>query len=699
MLALLLAFFLIGCSGTTATPNGGSSSGSSQKQEHKEEQNKTPEKEEDEGNKEQAGADEEDPVLPSTKVSNLRVKKSDGSVTLHWENPDNDELNELVVLYGTEERKLEKSSESLSSDTTSYEIKGLTNGTLYFFAVKTVFAGNKEDVSNIVSAKPYNPSELGSLSSVEFAENMVIGWNLGNTLDASGYWNGIYSEGKKLEINWLPEGKKVYTTEAMIKTVHAAGFETIRIPVSWHTHMAQNTTDYKIDSAWMARVKEVVDWAYNDGMFVIINIHHDNNTKEQMASHPGFCLSEDTGIQNKSKAFIEKVWEQIATEFASYDNHLIFEVLNEPRCIDTAWEWGWYSSGEAATAKKYSDIITSYEQVGLDKIRSISGNENRFVMVPGYAASGTNQVALGVYTLPTDSATDKLLLSTHAYSPNGFALNADMKQASFDQTGKNDLNAIFSYLKTNYTDKGIGVVMGEASATDKNNTAERIKWAQYYFGKARDASIPVVLWDNCVVWNEGTDGAERHGHFDRKNLTWYQPELIKAMVEAAGGIGDSGYTPPVQGGGDENDDSAILTIFDPEYFSAPEGMEIITNQNGKKYLKLTIDGYNTSFGLSNSVDCTDKTKFMVECYAQSSSDEYQVVIGIKDSSAKDVASGTTMNPLKDSVSTLVGGVANGDDASQTKIVSYIQPMAQETTSGSYDAAEGIVFYIGKITAE
>lgn len=548
--------------------------------------------------------------------------------------------------------------------------------------------------------KPFD-GNLANLTSVEFAENLVIGWNLGNTLDASGYWDGIYSEGKKLEINWLPEGKKVYTTEAMIKTVHAAGFETIRIPVSWHTHMAQNTTDYKIDSAWMARVKEVVDWAYNDGMFVILNIHHDNNTENQMTSHPGFCLSENSTIQKKSKAFIENVWEQIATEFASYDNHLIFEVLNEPRCIGTDWEWGWYSSGEASTAKKYCDIITSYEQVGLDKIRSISGNENRFVMVPGYAASGTNQVALGVYTLPTDSATDKLLLSTHAYSPNGFALSADMDQASFDQTGKNDLNAIFSYLKTNYTDKGIGVVMGEASATDKNNTAERIKWAQYYFGKARDASIPVVLWDNCVVWGEGDDGAERHGHFDRKNLKWYQPELIKAMVEAAGGSGDPNAVPPAS---DEDDDEPPaefnpVTIFDPATYTGDAG-EVVT-VGDEKFLKITINGYSTSFDLESPVDCNGATSFKVECFAETVVSGCQVTIGIKNADYKDVAKVSVMNPLVNSVIALTGTpVIEGEsDSSTTKMVSIIQPMAQETTSGKYGPAEGIVFYIGKITAE
>ena len=373
-----------------------------------------------------------------------------------------------------------------------------------------------------------------NVSSVQMAKNMIIGWNLGNTLDA--HYTG--ASGIGTETSWgMPK-----TTEAMITAVKSAGFKTIRIPVSWNNHIT-DTSNYKIDSVWMARVKEVVDWAYNKYMYVIINIHHDNFAESNMSGNCGFALSKDAGIQAQSEAYIRNVWTQIAMEFASYGERLVFEVLNEPRDVDgKVFGNEWNYSGKDAL-----DIITAYEQVGINAIRAVKGNKNRFIMVPGYAASGTNATMLDNYTLPTDtSASDKLILSTHAYSPYNFAMaNRDSTFGSDDQ---GSLDSIFAYLKTNYTDKGIGVVMGEASASNKDNNTERVKWANYYFAKAKDAGIPVVLWDNDVAdpdGHEGTNGnefnGEHHGWLNRKSGTWYFPSIIKAMMDT---VGVTGYSIP-----------------------------------------------------------------------------------------------------------------------------------------------------------
>ncbi len=388
------------------------------------------------------------------------------------------------------------------------------------------------------SNESYSPSisEITSATtSVEMARKMTIGWNLGNTLDAHGDWTddeGVfhsdfkpYEDGSDTETVWsMPK-----TTEAMISDVKAKGFKTIRIPVSWHNHIKD--ANYTIDPDWMARVKEVVDWAYNKDMYVIINIHHDNLSQSQLEDNTnyGFALSYDKAIQNKSKTYISKVWTQIATTFASYDEKLVFEVLNEPRDINgevTGNEW-W------TTDKNIVAVITEYEQAGIDSIRKVDGNKNRFLMVPGYAAAGSADAILNLYTMPKDSATDRLILSTHAYSPNNFAL-AENGSAEFTEAEKGDLDYIFGFLKRDYVDKGIGVVMGEASATDRNNTAARIEWATYYFSKAKEASIPIILWDNMVTVDyKGTLGSgENHGYYDRNNRTWFYPEIIQAMVDA-----------------------------------------------------------------------------------------------------------------------------------------------------------------------
>ena len=386
-------------------------------------------------------------------------------------------------------------------------------------------------------------------SSVDFAKKLVIGWNLGNTLDAP------------TETGWgMPK-----TTKAMIDAVKAAGFKTIRIPVSWSKHVSSDGK-YTINSSWMARVKEIVDWAIADDLYVILNVHHDNYSTSDLSSNAGFALStSDSSIQTKSKAYLKAVWSQIAGEFNNgYDEKLIFEVLNEPRAVGENYEW---YMPDSATAKKYCDVITDYENTCIAAIRSTGGNNaKRFIMVPGYAASGSDQRMLGAYTKPTDTAEDKLILSTHAYSPNNFAMaNSDAEFGSDDEAS---LTSIFNYLKTTYTDKGIGVVMGEASASNKNNTEERIKWVKDYFAKAKAAGIPVVLWDNMVYTADGSESTEsgyngeHHGWLNRNTCKWYFPTIIKAMMDT---VGVTGYDIPEYKEGDEVkalgwDESAATTI-------------------------------------------------------------------------------------------------------------------------------------------
>lgn len=386
-----------------------------------------------------------------------------------------------------------------------------------------------------------NQKTFTSIPSVEFAKNLVIGWNLGNTLDANNSKSN--NSGLTEETSWgMP-----YTTQAMIKAVADAGFKTIRVPVSWHNHLT-DTTNYTIDSEWMARVKQIVDWAIEEDMYVILNVHHDNQVASTLATSDGlhgFALSTtSTSVKTTSKKYLEKVWTQIATTFNDdYDAKLIFEVLNEPREIGTDLEW---NINDSATAKKYCDVITDYENTCIAAIRATGGNnEQRYIMVPGYAASGTSPTMLGAYTLPSDTAIDKLILSTHAYSPYNFAMaNSD---AVFGDDDKGSLTYTFNYLKTNYTDKGIGVVMGEASASNKNNTAERIKWVNDYFTKAKAAGIPVVLWDNDVAdadGNEDVEGGfngEHHGWLNRKSGKWYFPTIIQAMMDT---VGVTGYSIP-----------------------------------------------------------------------------------------------------------------------------------------------------------
>lgn len=383
---------------------------------------------------------------------------------------------------------------------------------------------SKTDDNNIPSV-PGVDTPVDGLSSIQFASAMQCGWNLGNTFDSAEYGNKT-NKGSDYETAW---GMPV-TTKKMINTVAAKGFKTIRIPISWHNHITDGT-NYTIDPDWLKRVKEVVDWARDNKMFVIINIHHDNLTSSQMSTTYGFSVNTDSAQQAASKKYIEKIWTQVANYFKDYDNHLIFELLNEPRNMDLSNAFNPSSTEES----ECNAVIKEYEQVALDAIRNTGGNNlNRFIMVPNYAASPWKNAN---WSLPNDSAKDKLLISTHAYDPYNFAMydgstnNSDFKEG---EEGK-ELTNLFNNLNTKWVNNGRGVVMGEASCTDKENLSDREAWFNSYITKAKAINCPVILWDNMQTASTSKDISERHGYLDRANCTWFFPTLVNTMVTKAGG--------------------------------------------------------------------------------------------------------------------------------------------------------------------
>ena len=428
-----------------------------------------------------------------------------------------------------------------------------------FAVVLTLSCSAPNANNNYVPSVPGIDTPVDGLSSVQFASAMQSGWNLGNTFDSAEYGNKNNklkaSNGKSYETAWgMPE-----TTEKMIYTVAAKGFKTIRIPISWHNHITDGD-NYTIDPEWLARVKVVVDWARKNKMFVIINIHHDNLTSAQMSTTYGFSVNPDSSSeQETSKKYIKRIWEQVADYFKDYDNHVIFELLNEPRNMDLANPFNPSSSEESAC----NVVIKQYEQVALDAVRASGGNNaNRFVMVPYYAASPWKY---SNWSLPTDSASDKLLISTHAYDPYTFAMyDGSTDNTDFSESVEGaELKNLFDSLNTKWVSKGRGVVMGEGSCSDKGNTSDRLAWFKSYIAKAKAINCPLILWDNMATISTGaTNASERHGYFNRNNCTWYFEELVNAMITTAGGTidgnipnGDGG-----EGGGNSGDTSTPVDL-------------------------------------------------------------------------------------------------------------------------------------------
>ena len=392
----------------------------------------------------------------------------------------------------------------------------------------------KEDVfvkeflfNQAAAVKDTGKTTFGKVSGFELTKNMTIGWNLGNTLEATG------TSGMASETSW----SQPHTEKAMIDGLAATGIKTIRIPVSWHNHITDKQT-YTIDTEWMKRVKTVVDWAIEDGMYVIINAHHDNNDNpSKMKRATGYYPNNDNLVE--SQRFLYNVWGQIASAFnEGYDEHLIFETMNEPRPAGTNCEW-WYS-GDARCIEA-AKCLNIMNQTALDAIRASGGNNaSRFVMCPALQAS-ENAATTSAFKMPEDieqnKGTNRLILSVHAYTPYSFAMESP-GETVFTDAHKAELNTMFSKLKKKFIDNGYPVVIGEYGATNKDNLKDRLAWFDFYISTAKSYGIPCLLWDNGV-WQTRTTGdgkpdySEGYGYYNRTAQKWYFPEITETMIKAS----------------------------------------------------------------------------------------------------------------------------------------------------------------------
>ena len=463
----------------------------------------------------------------------------------------------------------------------------------------TIFIGL--DLGDI-NVQALSGDTLKSADTEAILEDMGLGWNLGNSLDATG------GSGLDTETSW----SNPKTTQALIDKVKSLGFNTVRVPVSWGKHVSGD--NYTIDSAWLARVKEVVDYCYKNDMYVILNIHHDTKSS---ASASGAGYYPRSSAFSSSEKFVTSVWSQMAEYFKDYDYHLIFETLNEPRLIGTGYEW-WFSKWNIPSEVKDAiDCINKLNQKAVDTIRNTgSNNRGRLIMCPGYDASIDGATVSG-FKLPTDISGNKnrIALSVHAYSPYNFAMNVGSGSTStYTSSIKNELQDLFSTLKSNFRDKGIPVVIGEFGSTDKNNTAERVKWATDYTALAKKNNIPCVLWDNnaFAVYNGSNIvlNSEYHGYINRKNNTVTSPakDVIEALMKPYGKKADlncSSSVTIVAGqskniGASSSTSGAVLT------YKSTTPYICTVDKNGNVTAFKTGTGYVTVTASANGYDSVSK---------------------------------------------------------------------------------------------
>ncbi len=346
-------------------------------------------------------------------------------------------------------------------------------------------------------------------SSSEILKGAVLGWNLGNCLDAT-----------PSETGW---GNPPANPEIM-KGVAKAGFGLVRIPVTW-THHTGEGPDYVLETAWLERVAEVVGYAHAAGLYAVINVHHDGGEGKGTG---WITLKDEAGNITEAnnaavKARFIAVWTQIAKHFAGFGEELLFESMNE------------IHDGYGPPNPRYFPIVNQLNQEFVKIVRASGGNNvKRHLIVPGYNTHIDHTVA--GFKMPEDPTPNRLILAVHFYDPYLYTLMAKIHtwgQASpgRDDWGQEDFVVKqFDKLKTKYIDKGIPVFLGEYGAVNQEGYEDYRRYYMEYVTKvAVDRGVLPVYWDNGAQ----DSGEDKFAMFDRNTGEVLQPELLKAMRRAA----------------------------------------------------------------------------------------------------------------------------------------------------------------------
>lgn len=331
---------------------------------------------------------------------------------------------------------------------------------------------------------------------LRFVEQMGNGINVGNSLDATNL-RDFSPNADDLEYETFWGNPKI--ARSLFKTIHEAGFQTVRIPVTFEDHLDEA---YNISERWMDRVEEVISYAIDEELYVILDLHGDEWLD---------LLVKD---KKRIKQQFEKVWQQIAVRFRDYGDHLLFEGMNEPRLRDSEYEW---TSG----TKELRSFVNELNQLFVDVVRNTGGNnENRYLMISPYC-NGPWEETVAALKVPKGN----IIVAVHMYRPYGFAQNRK-GTAEWSQEFPEDTKEIRESFQLMYAEcirEKIPVIFTEYGCVDKNNIEERIKWAMYHMKLSKKYRIPCIWWDN----------GKEYKLIDRINNTWIYPELVEVITHSS----------------------------------------------------------------------------------------------------------------------------------------------------------------------
>lgn len=368
-----------------------------------------------------------------------------------------------------------------------------------------------ESSTDTTKASENKPSQIAgkmrNITSQQLVEDMTFGWNLGNTLDVcqadrdgDGKINEHVEAGEKVDETLWGNPK---ATKELFTSLKKNGVNAVRIPVTWRDHMDSNGN---IDREWMDRVQQVVDYAYSQGMYVIINVHHDGGGDPKF----GAWIIEES--QKDYNTFLKKynnVWKQIAERFKNYSDYLIFESMNEVG-FDTL-----YNKNKADAY----NLINKINQDFVDIIRATGGNNaKRHLLIAGYYTD-IERTCDSLYKMPDDKA-GRCILSVHYYTPWDFC-TCDRKHTWGTNSEVRQMETLIGKMKKNFVDKGIPVIIGEYAASG-SDLSSCIFFIEKLNKLCSDYGIATFIWDSGSQVN-------------RKTYKWRTPQYLEALKRATSG--------------------------------------------------------------------------------------------------------------------------------------------------------------------
>lgn len=346
--------------------------------------------------------------------------------------------------------------------------------------------------------------------------SMRLGWNLGNSLDSV----DATKSDATVETAW---GNPAITPE-LLEAVASAGFGAVRIPVTWIGRFG-SAPDYTISPAFIQRVEQVVNYALDQHLYVIINVHHDGSEGVDGQWLSLVDSSNQVTAEHTSavRAQFEKIWAQIAQHFETYGDHLIFESMNEIKV------------GYDTPLQSYYDQVNGLNQAFVDTVRASPGyNPNRCLVIPGYNTNIDFTVA--GFVKPMDNGAGKLILSDHYYDPWTFAGDGSTHtwgtgNAGIDDWGQEDwVRSQVAKLKSTFIDQGLPMIWGEYGAINQTGYENYRRYYLEYVTKAvHDAGIVPFFWDDGSTGS----GMNAFGLIDRSDNSVLYPTILEALTRAA----------------------------------------------------------------------------------------------------------------------------------------------------------------------